>query len=149
MTNEEIAKQKYALLRQAVEEAGGQNEKETAAQQQSLETFLRQEQGEDPIMEELKAAAFEVILLNPGCDRGDWAQTLVEQYGDQVIDAYGENPEEVYHALTDLWEAPYYDHNSGLEQDFSEWAATFSTEQSVQLYYHLTEALNKAKESKK
>ncbi len=153
MTNEEIARQKFEILLNAVEEANKQtetNENETAAQQQSLETFLQQElEAGDPIMEDLKAAAFEVLLLNPGSDRGDWAQTLVEQYGDQVIDAYGENPQEVYHGLSDLWDAPYYDHNSGLEYDFSEWAAAFSTEQSVQLYNHLTKALNEAKNALK
>lgn len=31
---------------------------------------------EDETLEELKAAAFEALLLNPGCDRADWAEAF-------------------------------------------------------------------------
>ena len=89
-------------------------------------------------MDELKASAFEVLLLNPGSDQGDWAQILVEQYGTEVVDAYGNNPDEVYAELADLWETPYLDKNSGLEYKFETWAMAFATEASVQMYYDLT-----------
>ena len=93
----------------------------------------------DDTLEELKAAAFEVLLLNPGCDQGDWADILIEQYGTEVVDAYGNNPFEVYALLEDLWESPYFDKCSGLEYDFKTWAEALWTDASVQMYYDLTE----------
>ena len=45
-------------------------------------------------LDELKAAAFEVLRLNPGCEQSDWAQILVKQYGTEVVDAYGKDPAE-------------------------------------------------------
>ena len=89
-------------------------------------------------LEELKTAAFEVLLLNPGCELTDWTNILVEQYGTEVVDAYGNNPDDVFAALTDLWETPYYDFNSGLEYTFKQWAEAFATKQSVEMYYDLT-----------
>lgn len=99
----------------------------------------------DPIMDELRAAAFEVLLLNPGSDQNDWAMTLIGQYGCNVVDAYGDNPPEVFHCLADLWDAPYYDPNSGLEYCFKEWALAFFTEEGVRMYYDLTGALDRMK----
>ena len=90
-------------------------------------------------LDELKAAAFEVLLLNPGCEQSDWAKILVEQYGTEVVDAYGKDPAEAYASLEDLWESPYLDEVSGLEYDFKTWAEAFSTDAAVQLYYDLTE----------
>ena len=92
---------------------------------------------EDETLEELKAAAFEVLLLNPGCDRADWAKILVEEYGTEVVDAFGSNPREVYAELDDLWETTYWDHKSDLEYTFKQWAEAFATEASVQMYYDL------------
>lgn len=90
-------------------------------------------------LEELKAAAFEVLRLNPGCEQSDWAKILVEQYGTEVVDAYGKDPAEAYASLTDLWDSPYLDNVSGLEYDFKTWAEAFSTDAAVQMYYDLTE----------
>ena len=94
---------------------------------------------------ELKAAAFEVLLLNPGSEQGDWVQTLVEGYGTEVVDAYGDNPEEAYAELADLWETPYLDENSGLEFTFAEWAEAFATDASVRMYYELTDKIKTKK----
>ena len=91
----------------------------------------------DETLEELKAAAFEVLLLNPGCDQGDWADILIEQYGTEVVDAYGNNPFEVYALLVDLWESLYFDKCSGLEYDFKTWAEALWTDAAVQMYYDL------------
>ncbi len=113
---EDIAFRKMELLMKAVTEARHQ----------------------DDTLDELKAAAFEVLRLNPGCEQSDWARILVEQYGTEVVDAYGNDPDEVFADLADLWESPYFDKASGLEYDFHEWAEAFATEASVQLYYDLT-----------
>lgn len=93
-------------------------------------------------LEELKAAAFEVLRLNPGCEQSDWAKILVEQYGTEVVDAYGKDPAEAYASLEDLWESPYLDEVSGLEYDFKTWAEAFATDAAVQMYYDLIERKN-------
>lgn len=93
----------------------------------------------DETMDELKAAAFEALLLNPGCEQSDWVNILLEQYGTEVVDAYGNNPTEVFADLADLWESSYYDKNSGLEYNFKTWAEAFATDAAVQMYYDLTD----------
>ena len=93
-------------------------------------------------LDELKAAAFELLLLNPGCDQAEWADILVGQYGTEVVDAYGKDPAEAYASLEDLWESPYLDEVSGLEYDFKTWAEAFATDAAVQMYYDLIERKN-------
>ena len=115
MNNDDIARRKFDLLMQAVEQAGQQ----------------------DAAMDELRHAAFEVLLLNPGCEQSAWVDILIEQYGTEVVDAYGNNPTEVFADLADLWESPYLDKNSGLEYDYKQWALAFATEAAVQMYYDL------------
>ena len=97
----------------------------------------------DPLMDELKAAAFEYLLLNPGSEFGDWQQGLIEQYPAEVVDALGPDPAEVYSDLADLWEREYLDPNTGIEQIFSEWAESFMTDASVGIYYHLVDSCRK------
>lgn len=94
----------------------------------------------DPLMDELKAAAFEYLLLNPGSDFGDWQKGLIEDYPAEVVDALGNNPAEVYSDLADLWESDYLDHNTGIEQKFSDWAESFANDRSVELYDMLVDA---------
>ena len=49
----------------------------------------------DSFMEELKRAAFNAIYKD-GCDNcGDWIDTLVNCYSEEVVDALGNNPNEV------------------------------------------------------
>ena len=102
-----------------------------------LDEIMQSEMPQDEAQKELEAAAFEALLLNPGLDRGDWVQILVEQYSTEVVDAYGNNPLVVFPALEDLWDEQYYDENSQQERAFSEWARAFSNEESVEMYYGL------------
>lgn len=156
MNKEDIAFRKLSMLMKAVTEA---NERETLKNATHSTFFSEAEQlstnskkidcsASDEVveafcgcysLEELKAAAFEVLLLNPGCEQSDWANILVEQYGTEVVDAYGKDPAEAYASLADLWESPYFDRNSGLEYDFKTWANAFTTDAAVQMYYDLTE----------
>lgn len=92
-------------------------------------------------MEELKEAAFEYLRLNPGTEFGDWQQGLISDCPAEVVDALGTDPEQVYASLADLWETDYCDPDTGIEQRFSEWALAFATENAVDLYYRLAEAL--------
>jgi hypothetical protein len=91
-------------------------------------------------MDELKAAAFEFLLLNPGSEFSDWQQGLIEQYPTEVVDALGSNPEEVYAELADLWQDDYCDPTTGIEQSYDEWAQSFCNEYSVGIYYYLVDA---------
>lgn len=101
------------------------------------------------LMDELKAAAFEYLLLNPGSEFGDWQQGLIEQYPTEVVDALGSNPEEVYAELADLWESDYTDPKTGMEQKLSEWAMSFANEYSVGVYYFLVDACKDLKRMKR
>ena len=105
--------------------------------EKQLDEMMKQQTLQDEAQRELEDAAFEALLLNPGLDRGDWVQILVEQYSAEVVDAYGNNPLVVFPALEDLWEEQYYDENSQQERAFFEWARAFSTEESVEMYYGL------------
>ena len=70
--------------------------------------------------------------------RTEWTKNiLAEQYGTEVVDAYGNNLLEVFALLADLWESPYYDHNSGLEYDYKTWAEALRTDASIQMYYDM------------
>lgn len=93
---------------------------------------------------ELKNAAFEYLLLNPGSEFGDWQQGLISEYPTVVVNALGTDPEDVYAALADLWENDYEDPKTGLDQKFSEWAMSFANEYAVGIYYFLVDACAKS-----
>lgn len=91
-------------------------------------------------LEELKAVAFQTLLLNPGTlERQDWIDLLVAECGTEVVDAYGTDPADVFSSLEDLWEDCYLDPATGIEKDFNEWALAFATEEAVDIYYNLVE----------
>lgn len=94
----------------------------------------------DTLTAELQEAAFEYLLLNPGSEFGDWQQGLISDYPTEVVDALGNNPEEVNAALADLWESDYEDPKTGTCQKFSEWAMSFANEYAVGIYYFLVDA---------
>lgn len=95
-------------------------------------------------LEELKAAAFQTLLLHPGTtERQDWIDLLVEECGGEVVDAYGADLADVFPSLEDLWEDGYLDPATGIEKDFHEWASAFATDESVDLYYSLVEERKK------
>lgn len=96
----------------------------------------------DELMDELKAAAFEYLLLNPGSDFGDWQQGLISDYPTEVIDALGTDPHEVHSALADLWESDYEDPQTGIEQKYCQWAMAFANEYATAIYHHLIDTCN-------
>lgn len=93
-------------------------------------------------IDELKEAAFEYLLLNPGSDFGEWRQGLIQDYPTEVVDALGNNPMEVYADLAELWNSEYTDPQTGIWKDFKNWALAFANDESVDIYYRLVEALN-------
>ncbi len=54
--------------------------------------------------EELKDCASEIVMDNPGIRKEDWIDTLLRLYPTEVVDAYGTDEQEVYQALSHLWE---------------------------------------------
>ena len=94
----------------------------------------------DYFLDELKTAAFEYLLLNPGSEFGDWRKGLIEQYPAEVVDALGNNPYRVNADLADLWESEYADPKTDIEQKYSEWAMSFCNEYAVGIYYFLVDA---------
>ena len=155
MDKEDIAFRKLSMLMKAVTEANERETLKNAAQSTFFSGVEQLSTNDEKIdcgasnevsevfcgsssLDELKAAAFEVLLLNPGCEQSDWANILVEQYGTEVVDAYGKDPEEAYSSLADLWENPYFDTNSGLEYDYKTWARAFATEESVMMYHDMS-----------
>lgn len=115
--NEDTARMKMEMLANAITEVNDQNS-----------------------MDELKAAAFEVLLLNPGSEQADWSMELVTNYSIEVIDAFGTDPGECFTSLVDFWNESYLDPATGIEKSYSDWAATLCNEQTVELYYELVEA---------
>ncbi|MDE6410009.1 MAG: hypothetical protein K2K81_07180 [Muribaculaceae bacterium] len=90
----------------------------------------------DPLLEdeatdfiqELKDCAWNVVRDNPGIDRSEWIDELIRQYPSEVVDAYGMNPPEVFHSLSDLWDTEYTDPDTGEWDSFAGWSEHFATD---------------------
>ena len=119
MGKEDIAFNKMALLMEAIQEVNRRDE----------------------AMDELRAAAFEVLLLHPGSDYRSWSDILYEQYTMEVYDAFGEDENVIRPGIAKLWQEEYKDIASGLEYTYSEWAKVFATSEAVQMYYDMIEKL--------
>lgn len=98
-----------------------------------VETFnnMRDEEATD-FYGELKDAAWSVLHENPGFGFDKWMQTLMEQYPAEVVDALGNNPDEVYSDFADMWDSEdYEDAESGECHTFKDWAEYFATDRFV------------------
>ena len=63
----------------------------------------------EELMNELRHAAFEVLLLHPATTRETWVQTLMEQYPTEVADALGTDEEQTRERLKNMWCEDYTD----------------------------------------
>lgn len=79
-------------------------------------------------LQELRDAAWNIVKENPGIERQDWIDTLIRQYPTEVVDAYGTDPWEVNHSLSDLWEMEYTDPDTGGCNSFAGWSEYFATD---------------------
>lgn len=111
------------------------NEERSFGKMALLAAALNQLQDES--MDELKHAAFEVLLLHPGCDLRRWYAILCEQYNAELTDAFGRSPAATNNEICKLWETPYKDTASGLEYTFEIWAQCFCNEAAVQMYHDM------------
>ena len=80
---------------------------------------------------ELKRAAWNIVKENPGLDRSDWIDMLIRHYPTEVVDAYGTNPSEVFHALADLWDMEYTDPDTGEWNSYAGWSEYLATDPDV------------------
>ena len=80
---------------------------------------------------ELKRAAWNIVKENPGLDRSDWINMLIRHYPTEVVDAYGTNPSEVFHALADLWDMEYTDPDTGEWNSYAGWSEYLATDPDV------------------
>ena len=88
----------------------------------------------EELLNELRNAAFEVLLLHPGITRETWVQTLMEQYAMEVTDALGTDEETTRERLIKMWGEDYTD-TAGETRSYAEWAALLATENDVSNYY--------------
>ena len=93
----------------------------------AMETVEAEDEAPD-FIQELKDAAWNIVRENPGIDRSEWIDKLIRQYPSEVVDAYGTNPPEVFHALSDLWEMEYTDPETGNYDSFAGWSEYFATD---------------------
>ena len=89
---------------------------------------------EEIFLDELRHAAFEVLLLHPGSTRDMWVQTLMEQYPTEVADALGTDTKQTRERLNKIWCEDYTD-TAGVTRSYAEWAARFATDASITEYY--------------
>lgn len=89
---------------------------------------------EEELLNELRNAAFEVLLLHPATTRETWVQTLIEQYPAEVIDALGTDTKQTRERLNKMWCEDYTD-TAGNTRSYAEWAALFATESDISNYY--------------
>lgn len=122
-------------------------EKESSYKKMSLlATSIMETDKEQAIDETLKRTAWNVLHDNPGCECQDWIDTLVNEYSSEVVDVFGDSPEDVFASLADWWDCmDYEDEGTGMCETFSDWAEYFATERSVELYDLLVEAKNEIK----
>lgn len=88
----------------------------------------------EDFLDELRNAAFEVMLLHPATTRDTWVQLLMEQYAMEVTDALGTDEETTRERLNKMWGEDYTD-TAGETRSYADWAALFATDAAITEYY--------------
>lgn len=107
----------------------------------AMDTVNAEEDDTPDFVAELKACAYNIVRENPGIDRSEWIDELIRQYPTEVVDAYGTNPREVFHDLSDLWEMEYTDPDTHEWNSFAGWSEYLMTDPDA-----LRDQLDRAKE---
>lgn len=94
---------------------------------ENLDNWYEAEDAPD-FLQEVKDAAWNIVRENPGIDHSEWIDILIRQYPAEVVDAFGTNPPEVYHELSDLWEMEYTDPETGEWNSFAGWSEYFASD---------------------
>ena len=88
----------------------------------------------EELLNELRHAAFEVLLLHPATTRDTWVQLLMEQYPTEVTDALCTDKKMARERLNKMWGEDYTD-TAGVTRSYAEWAALLATEEDISNYY--------------
>lgn len=89
---------------------------------------------DEELINELRNAAFEVLLLHLATTRDTWVQLLMEQYAMEVTDALGTDEKTTRERLNKMWGEDYTD-TAGVTRSYSDWAALFATDAAITEYY--------------
>ena len=114
-----------------------------ALNQLNYDNWYGEEDAPD-FVEELKACAYNIVRENPGIECAEWIDTLIHHYPTEVVDAFGTNPPEVHHLLTDLWETEHVDPDTGEWNSFAGWSEYFANDPEA-----LRDQLDRANEANK
>ena len=89
----------------------------------------------------LYRGGFYAIYENECEDCGEWVETMCQCYTDEVVGAFGDDPFEVMHMLTDMWESESYeDPRTGVCMTYQEWSEYFAGIHSRYIYGELIKA---------
>ena len=92
-------------------------------------------------MDDFKKAAFDAIYENGCTDCGDWIETLIMCYSEEVINRFGNNPFNVRAEIEDYWDSmDYEDPRTGVCLTYRDWAAYFAGEYAHIVYDELIRA---------
>lgn len=88
---------------------------------------------------QLEDNAFNILLSNPGYGKKELMNALMKNHKDLIIEAYGNQPDDIVESLMKLWDTSYCDIVHREEHTFKEWAIKFSSVKDTELYKEFTE----------
>ena len=95
----------------------------------------------DPLMDDLKKAAFSAIYKDACTDWQNWIDTLINCYSNEVVNALGDNPFDINAELEDMWNTvDYEDPQTGVCLTYQNWAEYFAGEFGHIIYDELIKA---------
>lgn len=132
---------KFVLLLASIEAAGGElNEQQRAILERFRENGLLPEKEPSTEMftkDDLLKAGFELIIENPGIERVEWAQAMVDCNAEIVNDVYGLDMDTLA-LLEDVWDCDdYEDPETGICLRISAWASFFAGDHAKEVYTDL------------
>lgn len=90
---------------------------------------------------DLAEAGFELIAENPGIERDEWAQAMIDCNAEIVDDVFGISMDTMV-MLEDAWDCDdYEDPDTGICLTLSSWAEFFSTPIAIEIYSELREII--------
>lgn len=103
------------------------SDEEMASLVEALDNMLDEE--EPDFDAELIEAGWNIVRENPGIECQEWINELIRQYPNEVTDALGNNPPEVFHTLADWWEyKEYTDPTTGEWNTLQGWSEFYATD---------------------
>ena len=132
---------KFVLLLASIEAAGGElNEQQKAILERCRENGILPKKEPSTYMftkDDLLKAGFELIIDNPGIERAEWAQAMIDCNAEIIDDVYGLDMDTLAF-LEDIWDCDdYEDPATGICLRMSDWASFFFESLAVEVYTEL------------